>query len=121
MMRDGTSQQRRSQFVVTRAESIPEFLYPHAHIHLETSSGKLDARLRSANAPPWQPSPRERETLHIGLTVDSVHRMIHDCLRVLKALKRTSLVTQCDLEHRSAFCLKLTQEPQLFALVALVL
>src|SRR5215472_8823946 len=120
MMRDGASQQRRSQFVVTRAESIPEFLYPHAHIHLGHSCGKLNARLRSANAPPWQQSPRERNSSY-RLTVDSVHRMIHDCLRVLKPLKRTSLVTQCDLEHRSAFCLKLTQEPQLFALVALVL
>src|SRR6516225_7234796 len=44
MMRDSASQQRRSQCAVT-AESIPEFLYPHAHIHISTRSypfGKLE-------------------------------------------------------------------------------
>ena len=36
MMHDGASQP--PQFVVIRVESIPEFLHPHAHIHLENSS-----------------------------------------------------------------------------------
>ena len=49
-MRYGGSQQR--QFVVIRAESIPEFLYPRARIHLENSSDRpapFDGRRRTSN------------------------------------------------------------------------
>src|SRR6516165_3319257 len=58
MMRDGASQQRQSHFVVRHAESIPEFLYPHAHIHLESEA--IGERC---------------------LMVGAVHRKPHNCLQ----------------------------------------